>query len=132
VADRPSLPPWPGPPLRVPPGYRPPEDPPLPTSYQRPTYREPHPVRPDAAAIGGIAALAWYIAFVFVGAGSLSASTWWGLLAGAIAWAVALVLVRFGDRGVATGIAIVTAVCWGVTTFAVGLRWVTSGDWPLW
>ena len=39
---------------------------------------------------------------------------WWTVLAGGLAWLAALLLVRSGDRGVATGVAIVTAGGWSI------------------
>lgn len=130
MADRPP-PPWPGPPLRVPPGYRPPLGVPPHLGPRRPIYREPHQVRPEAVAIGAVATVAWFIVFALLG-DTLVMAAWWTLLAGAIAWAVALVLVRFGDRGVAAGIAVTTAVGWAIVVSAIGLQWATTGDWPLW
>ncbi|MBL6278797.1 hypothetical protein JMF97_21800 [Micromonospora fiedleri] len=97
----------------------------------RPTYREPHPVSGAAIAAGATGTTAWLVIFGLLG-GSLTGYAWWTLIAGALAWLVALLLVRYGDRGVATGIAIVTAGGWSIAAAAVAARWWTSGDWPLW
>ncbi|MEV1289430.1 hypothetical protein [Micromonospora sp. NPDC049679] len=97
----------------------------------RPTYREPHPVRPGAIAAGAGATALWLLFFGLLG-GSVSGYAWWTLLAGAVAWVVALGLARFGDRGVAAGVAMLTAVGWAIAAIAVAVRWASSGDWPLW
>ncbi|MDG4794467.1 hypothetical protein [Micromonospora sp. WMMD1082] len=97
----------------------------------RPTYREPNPVGGGGVAAGAAGTLAWLVLFGLLGRG-FAEYAWWTLLAGALAWLVALVLVRYGDRGVAAGIAIVTAGGWSIAAAAIVTRWVTSGDWPLW
>jgi hypothetical protein len=45
---------------------------------------------------------------------------------------VALALARLGDRGVAAGVAITTALAWSVAATALAVRWAAAGDWPLW
>ncbi|MGN9813239.1 hypothetical protein ACTMSW_28270 [Micromonospora sp. BQ11] len=97
----------------------------------RPTYREPHPVTGAGVALGGAGAAAWLLLFGLLGT-SVPRYAWWTVLAGGLAWLVALLLVRFGDRGVAAGIAIVTAGGWSIAAAVVAARWATSGDWPLW
>lgn len=57
---------------------------------------------------------------------------WWTSLAGLVAWLTALLLVRWGDRGVAAGIAMITAAGWGVAAATVATRWAGTGDWPMW
>jgi hypothetical protein len=55
---------------------------------------------------------------------------WLTIVASVVAWLCALALARFGDRGAAVGVAVVTGL--GLTV-AMGLtlqRWVTTG-WPL-
>ena len=47
------------------------------------------------------------------------------------AWAVAVLLLRFGDRGVATGVASAPAFGAAIAVGLVVVRWVTVG-WPLW
>lgn len=96
----------------------------------RPTYREPNPVGAPRRA-GALGTLAWLVLFGLLG-GSLVGYVWWTLLAGVLAWLTALVMVGYGDRGVAAGIAIVTAGGWSIATAAVVTRWMSSGDWPLW
>ncbi|PZF99515.1 hypothetical protein [Micromonospora deserti] len=97
----------------------------------RPTYREPHPVTGTGVAAGGAAAAAWLLLFGLLGR-SVPEYAWWTVVAGGLAWLTALVLGRFGDRGVATGVAIVTAGGWSIAAAVVAVRWATSGDWPLW
>jgi hypothetical protein len=53
------------------------------------------------------------------------------LAASVVATLVALVLMRFGDRGAAAGIAVSTGIGVAVACAVVLQRWVTSG-WPLW
>ena len=84
---------------------------------------------PVAAALG--AAAAWLLLFGLLGR-DLRSYAWWTIVAGAIAWLVALVLARVGDRGAAVGVAIATSLGWGFAATAVAVRWATTGDWPLW
>lgn len=97
----------------------------------RPTYREPHPVVGTAAALGGVFAAAWLLLFGLLGTG-VRAYAWWTMAAGGLAWLAALLLVRYGDRGVGTGIAIVVGGGWSITAAVVASRWMTDGNWPLW
>ncbi|SCL21434.1 hypothetical protein GA0070616_2300 [Micromonospora nigra] len=97
----------------------------------RPTWREPHQVTGAGVAAGAAGAAGWLILFGLLGR-SVPGYAWWTVVAGGLAWLVALLLVRSGDRGVATGIAIVTAGGWSVAAAAVAVRWATSGDWPMW
>jgi hypothetical protein len=97
----------------------------------RPTYREPHPVRLGPVAAGAGGSLLWLLTFGLLGR-DLREYLWWTLLAGAVAWLVALVLAERGDRGVAVGVAAVTAVGWALATALLIGRWHASGDWPLW
>jgi hypothetical protein len=53
--------------------------------------------------------------------GSLTGYQWWTFSAGAVSWGIAGLLARFGDRGVAVGVAISTGVAVaiaGVTVLA--------------
>jgi len=56
---------------------------------------------------------------------------WLTLTAAAAAWLCALALMRFGDRGVAAGVAITTGLGVAVAVGLVVQRWLTVG-WPLW
>ena len=102
----------------------------FPAGPPRPTYREPHPVRMGPVWAGAGLGAAWQL---FIG---LLASTARGyffltLAASIVATLIALVLMRFGDRGAATGVAISTGVGLCVACAVVLQRWVTTG-WPLW
>lgn len=56
----------------------------------------------------------------------------WLTLAVCVAgWLIALVLARFGDRGVAVGVAISAGMGVAIAFVLVIARWATSG-WPLW
>jgi hypothetical protein len=113
------------PPVHAPSGLFPSGPPP------RPTYREPHPIRPGAIVAGAAGAAAWLLLFGLLGQ-SLVGYLWWTIAAGVASWAVALVLAVAGDRGVAVGIAMVTAVGWAIAATALSVRWASTGDWPLW
>jgi hypothetical protein len=82
-------------------------------------------------ATGAVTATVWLLLFGLLGR-DVTGYAWWTILAGALAWLAALVLVRLGDRGVAAGVAIVTAGGWSIAAAVVAVRWATSGDWPLW
>jgi hypothetical protein len=97
----------------------------------RPTWREPHPVTGAGVAAGAALAVAWLVLFGLLGR-DLSGYAWWTAFAGGLAWLAALALVRYGDRGAATGVAIVTGGGWSIAAAVVAARWATSGDWPLW
>ena len=97
----------------------------------RPTWREPYPVSGGSVAVGAVTAFAWLLLFGLLGH-DVSSYAWWTLIAGALIWLAAGLLVRYGDRGVATGLAIVTAGGWSIAAAVVAVRWALSGDWPLW
>lgn len=103
----------------------------FPSGPPRPTYREPHPVRGSAIATGLGAAALWMFTFGLLSS-RLPGYAWWTLFAGALAWPAAVGLARFGDRGVAAGVAISTGLAMSIATISVGTRWVGSGDWPMW
>lgn len=103
----------------------------MPAAPRRPGYREPHPVRPEAVAAGCVATAAWMAVFGLLGR-DLGGYLWWTLLAGLVAWLAAIALVRLGDRGVAVGISIMIAIGWSIASAAAAIRWVTTGDWPMW
>lgn len=75
--------------------------------------------------------MAWLLLLGLLGR-DLASYTWWTVLAAGTAWLVALGLTRFGDRGVAAGIAIVTSAAVSIAAVLVGVRWGETGDWPLW
>src|SRR4051812_42205322 len=116
------LPP-PAPPARPPLGLGPAFPPP------RPTWREAFPVTagPLLAGLGG--GLLWLLLIGLL-AHDLRGYAWLTALAGLVAWGVAVVLVRLGDRGAAVGVAIATAFGISAAAIAVVVRWATTTDWP--
>jgi hypothetical protein len=103
----------------------------FPSGPPRPTFREPHPVRGSAVVAGLGAGALWMLVFGLL-AGGLRAYAWWTALAAAAGWLVSLGLVRYGDRGVAVGVAISTGLAMGIAAVVVAIRWANSGDWPMW
>jgi hypothetical protein len=119
MIDRPG--PWPAaqPPSGLFPGPR------------RPVYREPHRITAAAVLAGVGGTLLWFALFGAIGR-DLVSYAWWTVVAAVTAWAVAIVLAVLGDRGVATGIALTSAVGLSVGACFVAARWMAGGDWPLW
>lgn len=103
----------------------------LPPGPQRPRYREPHPVRMGGllAGIGG--GTAWLLLFGLFGA-DLRGYLWYTAVAAVVAWLVAALLTRLGDRGVAAGIAMSTAIGLAVAAGSAAVNWARAGDWPMW
>lgn len=113
-------------------GDTPPAPPGLPAGAPpRPVYREPHTISAAPLLSGMAAAMVWFAAFGFLGR-DLVSYAWWTVGAAVGAWAVALVLSLLGDRGVATGVAIVSGLGLSIAMGFVTHRWVTTLDWPLW
>jgi hypothetical protein len=52
-------------------------------------------------------------------------------VAGTLAWFAAILLTRYGDRGVAVGVAAATAMAWTAMTLSVTVQWIRLGAWPL-
>jgi hypothetical protein len=102
----------------------------FPSVRHRPTFREPHPIAVPSAIVGAGLALAWQVLFA-VFASSLRAVFWRTVAAAVIAWAVAALLLRFGGRGAAVGVALAAAVGGCVAAVIVAVRWLSVG-WPLW
>ena len=96
----------------------------------RPRYREPHPVRAAAVWAGIGATATWFLFFAML-AWSARSYVWSTLIAGALAWVAAATLIRYGDRGVAVGVAAVSAVAVSIACLVVGVRYL-NGDWILW
>jgi hypothetical protein len=88
-------------------------------------------VRARGVLAGLAAALVWLTLFALLGSG-VSSHAWWTFGAGAASWLAALALARYGDRGVAVGVAAATGVGWAVAGGTVAVHWVVTGDWPLW
>lgn len=104
----------------------------FPSGPPRRTYREPYPVRRLLVLAGFGAGGGWMLLLGAVGGDSLAARGWWTVGAGGVAWAVALVLARYGDRGVAVGVALAGGAGWTVVAGMVALYWMATGDFPLW
>jgi hypothetical protein len=102
----------------------------FPSGPPRPTFREPHPVRVGAALAGAAVAAGWLL-LVGLLAQTARGYFWLTTTAAIVATLVALVLVRYGDRGVAAGVAISTGVGLSAAAGLVVYEWVTTG-WPLW
>ncbi len=64
-------------------------------------------------------------------AGGVAGYVWASLVAAVLAWGVAVLLVRFGERGAAVGVAISTGFGLAVAVAVLALRWY-GGDWVLW
>jgi hypothetical protein len=97
----------------------------------RPVYREPHPVRSGPVFAGLGSAILWFVLFGTLGR-DLASYAWWTIVAGVTAWAVALVLSIFGNRGVAVGIALASGFGLSIAMGLVAERWITTENWPLW
>lgn len=96
----------------------------------RPTYREPHPIRAAGVWAGIGAAMAWHLIFSMLGSTARSYS-WATIVAGVLALVAALLLNRFGDRGVALGVAVTSAFGVSIAGLVVGISYL-GGDWILW
>jgi len=102
----------------------------FPSGPRRPTFREPHPVRIPAVIVGGAMALAFQ--FLLASFADTPRELFWRCLAGvAVAAAVSLLLLRYGDRGAAAGVGLVASFGGCVAAILVMVRWLTIG-WPLW
>jgi hypothetical protein len=102
----------------------------FPSGPPRPVFREPHPIRFGAVLTGAGATAAWLL-LVGLLATTIRSYVWLTLAAAGLAWALAVVLLRFGDRGVATGVGVATSFGAAVAVGVVVVRWATVG-WPLW
>lgn len=103
----------------------------FPSGPPRRTYREAHPVRLAAVLAGVAAGTGWILLFGALGGGP-HAHAWWTVGASCVAWVVALVLARYGDRGVAVGVALAGGAGWTAVVGLVALYWMATGDFPLW
>jgi hypothetical protein len=72
----------------------------------------------------------WMIMFGALGTNTRGYA-WASIIAGLLAWAVAALLVRLGDRGVAVGVAVGAAAGLSITIILVIAKWV-GGVWILW
>jgi hypothetical protein len=102
----------------------------FPSGPPRPIFREPFPVRGGAVALGLVGGGLWMMLFGLL-ASSARGYAWISIFAAAVAWAVAVLLARTGDRGAAVGVAISTAVGLSIVAIVIAVRWA-GGDWLLW
>lgn len=100
-------------------------------SQPRPTYREPLPVQGQMVAVGAAVGAAWMLLFALLTTGSARGYVWVTLVAGFLAWGAAAVLARFGDRGVAVGVAASSGVAVAIAGILVAYR-LAGGVWLLW
>jgi len=96
----------------------------------RPTYREAYPAGAGAVALGILAGTVW-MALLGVLGSTARGYVWWSVAAGCLGWLAAVALSRFGDRGVAVGVAIACAVGVAVSFVVVTIEWA-QGNWLLW
>jgi hypothetical protein len=80
--------------------------------------------------VGAAATAAGLLLFGLLGS-SASGYFWLTLSVAGTGWLIALLLARFGDRGVAVGVAISAGIGIAIAFVLVVARWLTSG-WPLW
>jgi hypothetical protein len=102
----------------------------IPSGPPRPIYREPGAVRSGAVAAGAGSAALWMLLFGLL-ATTARSYAWLSFGAGIAAWLAALVLARLGDRGVAVGAAVSTAVGVAIAGIVVTAQW-SAGHWLLW
>lgn len=86
-------------------------------------------MRLPAVAAGAVLTFAWQV-LVALFATSMRGLLLLMVLAVAIASVVAGLLLRFGDRGAAVGVAVAVAFGGSVTAGIAAVRWLTLG-WPL-
>lgn len=96
----------------------------------RPTYREPLPVRSQMVTAGAAAGAAWMLLFGLLATGARG-YIWLTIIAGLLAWAAAFILARFGDRGVAVGVALSSGIAVAIAGIVVAYR-LAGGVWLLW
>ena len=97
----------------------------------RPTYREALPVRAPMVWAGAGAGALWMLLFGLMMTGSARGYVWITLVAGILAWAAAAILARFGDRGVAVGVAAASGAAVAIAGIVVAYR-LAGGVWLLW
>ena len=104
--------------------------PPLPRVPIRPVYREPLPVRSGRVWAGAGAAALWMLLFGLQ-ASTIRAYAWITIAAALVALGAAGILAKFGDRGVAVGVAISSGIGLSVAGL-FGAFQAFSGHWILW
>ncbi|WP_370467085.1 hypothetical protein, partial [Actinocatenispora comari] len=96
----------------------------------RPYYREPHPIRARSVWAGIGSTVVWFGMFAAI-SWSARAYAWSTLGAAALALLAAIALLRYGDRGVAVGVAATAGCCLGIAGIVVVVSAFT-GHWLLW
>ncbi len=81
--------------------------------------------------LAGAAMAAVWLLLVGLFATSAASYFWLTMGAVAVAAAVSVLLLRIGDRGVATGIALTASIGTSVAVLLAVTRWASVG-WPLW
>jgi hypothetical protein len=81
-------------------------------------------------AAGAGAGALWMLLFGLV-AGTVRGYSWWTISAAITGWLAALALARFGDRGVAVGVAITTGLGAAIAGSVVFAHFI-AGNWVLW
>jgi hypothetical protein len=102
----------------------------IPAGPPRPIFREPVPVRLGPVMAGAGSAALWLLLFGLL-ASTARSYAWLTFGAGAAAWLAALVLARVGDRGIAVGVAVTSAVGVAIAGIVVTAAW-SAGHWLLW
>jgi hypothetical protein len=102
----------------------------FPSAPPRPTFREPHHVRLGPTLAGAGTAGAWLL-LTGLFAETLRAYFWLTIFATAVAWAVAALLMRAGDRGAATGVAMVGGFGGTLAFLLFAVNWGLTGG-PIW
>jgi lysylphosphatidylglycerol synthetase-like protein (DUF2156 family) len=102
----------------------------FPSGPPRPVFREPHPIRGGAVTLGLVGGALWMMLFGLL-ASDASGYAWITIIAGIVAWVVALLLARLGDRGAAAGVAMSAAVGLSIAVVVMAARWA-GGNWLLW
>jgi len=102
----------------------------FPAGPHGPTFREPHPARSWPAVIGAGATSVWLLLMGLL-ARSVASFFWLTIVAVLLASAVAVVLVRAGDRGAAVGVGVVAGLGACIAATTVIVRLIIVG-WPVW
>jgi hypothetical protein len=102
----------------------------FPSRQPRPTYREPLPVSFGLVSAGVVGGALWMMLFGLL-ASTARQYVWTTVVAGVLAWATSLVLGRYGDRGVAVGVALAAGFGVAVAIGVVVARWM-GGVWLPW
>lgn len=96
----------------------------------RPYYREPHPIRARSVWAGIGSTVVWFGMFAAI-SWSARAYAWSTVVAAVLALLAAVALLRFGDRGVAVGVAATAGCCLGIAGIVTVVS-AFSGHWLLW